>query len=71
MKKLFSMLLILCLMLPLLASAAEETLPRLEFPAANYVGYSGYDFSIQMTVRSTGRLQSAKMMELRDETGRV
>ena len=71
MKKLFSMLLILCLMLPLLASAAEETLPRLEFPAANYVGYSGYDFSIQMTVRSTGRLQSSKMMELRDETGRV
>lgn len=71
MKKLFAILLLLCMLLPLLAAAAEETLPRLEFPAANYVAYTGYDFAVQMTVRSTGRLSSAKTFELRDETGRV
>ncbi len=71
MKRLFSVLLILCLLMPLVASAAEEKLPRLEFPAANYVGYSGYDFAVQMTVRNAGRLQTAKTLELRDETGRV
>ena len=71
MKKIIALLLILCVVLPLTAFAAEEKLPRLEFPAANYVGYSGYTFTMQMTVRSAGRLQSAKTLELRDETGRV
>ena len=71
MKKLITLLLLLCMVLPMTAFAAEEKLPRLEFPAANYVGYSGYTFSMQMTVRNAGRLQSAKTLELRDETGRV
>ena len=71
MKKLIALLLILCTVLPLTAFAAEEKLPRLDFPAANYVGYTGYDFSVQMTVRNSGRLQSTKTLELRDETGRV
>ncbi len=70
MKKLFALLLILCLALPL-AAQAEEKLPRVEFPAANYVGYMGYDFSMQMTVRSAGRLSGTKTVELRDHHGRV
>ena len=71
MKKIIALLLILCMALPLAAFAAEEKMPRMEFPAANYVGYSGYTFTMQMTVRNAGRLQSAKTLELRDETGRV
>ena len=71
MKKIIALVLILCLALPLAAFAAEEKLPRMEFPAANYVGYSGYTFAMEMTVRSAGSLQSAKTLELRDETGRV
>ena len=71
MKKLIALLLILCTVLPLTAFAAEEKLPRLDFPAANYVGYTGYAFSVQMTVRNSSRLQSTKTLELRDETGRV
>ena len=35
MKKLIALLLILCTVLPLTAFAAEEKLPRLDFPAAN------------------------------------
>ena len=71
MKKVLALLLLVCLLLPLAAAGAEEKLPRLEFPAANYVGYSGYDFTMQMTVRNSGKLQSAKTLELRDQTGRV
>ncbi|MBR6667806.1 MAG: polysaccharide deacetylase family protein [Clostridia bacterium] len=71
MKKILALLLILCMALPLTVLAAEEKLPRLEFPAANYVGYSGYTFTMQMTVRNSGKLQSTKTLELRDETGRV
>ena len=71
MKKIIALLLILCVVLPLTAFAAEEKLPRMDFPAANYVGYSGYSFSVQMNVRNAGKLQSAKTLELRDETGRV
>lgn len=70
MKKLLSMLLLVCLLLPLCASA-EETLPRLDFPGANYVGYMGYDFAMQMQVRSSGRLSESKTLELRDQHGRV
>lgn len=70
MKKLLSMLLLVCLLLPLCASA-EETLPRLDFPGANYVGYMGYDFAMQMQVRSSGRLTESKTLELRDQHGRV
>jgi len=70
MKRLLALLLIVCLMLPLSAMAAEK-MPRLEFPGANYVGYSGYDFTMQMTVRSAGKLESTKTLELRDQNGRV
>lgn len=70
MKRFLALLLIVCLMLPLSAMAAEK-MPRLEFPGANYVGYSGYDFTMQMTVRSAGKLESTKTLELRDQNGRV
>lgn len=70
MKKILALLLILCMVLPM-GALAEEKLPRLEFPAANYVGYSGYDFSMQMTVRNSGKLTSTKTLELRDQNGRV
>ena len=71
MKRFLSLLLIVCMMLPMAAMAAEEKLPRIEFPAANYVGYMNYDFALQMTVRNSGRLNSTKTLELRDQDGRV
>lgn len=71
MKRRFSLLLILCLMLPVSAMAAEENLPRLQFPANNYVGYMNYDFYLQMEVKSSGNISYAKTMEVRDEDGRV
>ncbi|MBE5782071.1 MAG: polysaccharide deacetylase family protein [Clostridiales bacterium] len=70
MKRWLILLLALCLALPA-AAGAEEKLPRLTFPAANYIGYSNYDFSIQMQVNSTGNITSAKTLELRDQDGRV
>lgn len=70
MRKILSVLLLVCLLLPMTASA-EEKLPRLEFPAANYVGYMGYDFFMQMQVRNAGRLSQAITLELRDQNGRV
>ncbi|MBE5786614.1 MAG: polysaccharide deacetylase family protein [Clostridiales bacterium] len=71
MKRILPLLLVVLLVLPMTALAAEEKLPRLDFPANNYVGYSGYDFYLQMDVRSAGNLKTAKSLELRDETGRV
>ena len=72
MKRIALLLLALCLVLPCMnAGAAEEKLPKMQFPAANYVAYINYDFSIQMDVRTSGSLQSAKTMELRDQNGRV
>ena len=71
MKRWFSLLLILCLMLPFSAMAAEEKLPRLQFPANNYVGYMNYDFYLQIDVKSSGNISSAKTLELRDDDGRV
>lgn len=70
MKRWIALLLIVCLMMPL-SILAEEKLPRLDFPAANYVGYMGYDFILQIDVRSSGSLTSAKTLELRDQNGRV
>ena len=69
MKRILALLLMLCL-LPLCASAAEEKLPKVEFPNKNYVGYMDYDFSIQMNVRSS-KTDSTKTLELRDDDGRV
>lgn len=70
MKKILALLLIVCLLLPM-AALAEEKLPRLEFPAKNYVAYSGYEFSLRMDVKSKGSLKETKTLELRDETGLV
>ena len=70
MKKWLLLLLVLCLALPAVATAAEK-LPRLSFPAKNYIAYINYDFSLKMDVNSTGSLASAKTLELRDQNGRV
>lgn len=71
MKRVISLLLLLCLLLPLNAFAAEEKLPRLAFPAANHVAYMNYEFYLQMEFRTPGYLTSAKTIELRDQNGRV
>lgn len=70
MKRILALLLILCMLLPMGAMAAER-LPRLQFPAANYCAYLGYDFFLQMEVRSSGSLSAAKTLELRDQDGNV
>lgn len=70
MKKCFALLLILCL-LPLGALAAVEKLPKVKFPNKNYVGYSGYDFSLKMTVTNNGSFTGAKTFKLVDQNGRV
>lgn len=70
MKKLLSMLLLICLLLPV-CSHAEEKLPRVSFPAKNYVGYIDYQCTIQMKVTSSGKLSNPITLELRDQKGRV
>lgn len=70
MKRFLSVLLLICLLLPMGVSA-EEKLPRVSFPGANNVAYMDYDFSVKMQVRSAGRLSQAVTLELRDQNGRV
>lgn len=70
MKRCLILLLALCLALPAMAGA-EEKLPRLSFPADNYIGSINYDFSLKMDVKTTGNITSAKTLELRDQNGRV
>ena len=70
MKRILSVLLLICLLLPIGASA-EEKLPRVSFPGANNVAYMDYDFSVKMQVHSAGRLSQAVTLELRDQNGRV
>ena len=70
MKRILSVLLLICLLLPIGASA-EEKLPRVSFPGANNVAYMDYDFSVKMQVRSARRLSQAVTLELRDQNGRV
>lgn len=70
MKKILAMLLVFCLALPL-SAFAEEKLPRLSFPAANYIGYTGYNLAIQMEVRSPGSYSGTKTLELRNQKGDV
>lgn len=70
MKRILALLLVLCLALPLCASA-EEKLPRLTFSAANYIGYTGYNLGIQMEVRSSGNFSGTKTLEVRNQHGDV
>lgn len=70
MKRLLLLLLTLCLALPV-GALAEEKMPKLQFPAMNYIGYTNYDFAIQMEVKTSGSISSAKTLELRDQNGRV
>ncbi len=70
MKRLISALLMLCLLLPA-SSLSEERLPRLKFPAANYIGVLDEDFAVAMEVSTTGSFSGSKTLELRDQDGRV
>lgn len=70
MKKILAVLLLVCMLLPLGASA-EEKLPRVQFPMNNYVASIGYEFYLQLEVKSGGNIKTTKTYELRDETGRV
>jgi len=70
MKRIVALLLILCLLLPA-AALAEDRLPKMKFPAANYVGYLDTDFAVVMEVSNAGNFSGTKTLELRDQTGRV
>ncbi len=69
MKKLLSLLLILCL-LPA-AALGEEKLPKVKFHAANYIGYLDTDCVIAMEIVSAGSFTGSKTLELRDRYNRL
>ena len=70
MKKLLSLLLILCLLLPA-AALGEEKLPRVKFPAANSLGYLDTDCVIALEIISEGSFTGSKILELRDRYNRL
>ncbi len=70
MKRMLSLLLILCLLLPA-AALGEETLPKVKFPAANYVGYLDSECVISMEFVKTGSFTDSIDLELRSQDGRV
>lgn len=70
MKKLLSLLLILCLMLPA-AALGEETPPKVKFPAANYLGYLDSECVISLEMVSAGSFTGTKTLELRDRYNRL
>lgn len=70
MKRWIVLCLLLCLAVPLGAQAAEK-LPRVSFPEKNYLGYIGYDLWIKPEVKNGGSFTGTKVIQLRDETGRV
>ena len=70
MKRMLPLLLILCLLLP--SALGEETaLPKVKFPAANYVGYLDSECVISMEIIKTGSFTGSIDLELRDQDGRV
>ena len=70
MKKLLSLLLILCLALPA-AELGEETLPKVKFPAANSLGYLDSECVIALEIVNPGSFTGSKMLELRDRYDRL
>ena len=70
MKKLLSLLLILCLLLPA-AAIGEETLPKVKFPAANCLGYLDTECVIALEIVSDGSFTGSKTLELRDRYNRL
>lgn len=70
MKKVFSLLLILCMLLPA-AALGEEKLPSVRFTEANYVGYLDVDCKISLKVALYGYAAEGKTLELRDQHNRV
>ncbi len=70
MKKLLSLLLILCLALPT-AALGEEKLPKVKFPAANILGYLDSECVISLEIVNPGSFTGSKMLELRDRYNRL
>ena len=70
MKKILPLLLILCLLLPS-AALGEEKLPKVKFPAANYVGYLDSECVISLELVNTASFTGSISLELRDRYNRV
>jgi len=70
MKKALTLLLVLCLMLPLCALAAEKPC-KLRFDGTNHVSYIGYKSYIHMIVNTNGTMTSADTVELKNQYGEV
>ena len=70
MKKLLSLLLILCLLLPA-AALGEETLPKVKFPAANSLGYLDTECVLSLEIVHPGSFTGSKTLELRDRYNRL
>ena len=71
MKRMLSLLVILCLLLPAAAMGEETQLPKVKFPAANYVGYLDAECVISMEIIKTGSFTGSMDLELRSQDGRV
>lgn len=70
MKRSIALLLLLCLLLPSAALAADK-LPKVKFPAANVIGAIDADLVFRMEITNAGNFSGAKTLELRDQSGRV
>ena len=70
MKKLLSLLLILCLLLPA-AALGEEKLPKVKFSAANYLGYLDTECYIALEIVNAGSFTGSKTLELHDRYDRL
>ena len=71
MKRMLPLLLILCLLLPAAAMGEETQLPKVKFPAANYVGYLDSECVISMEIIKPGSFTGSLELELRSQDGRV
>jgi peptidoglycan/xylan/chitin deacetylase (PgdA/CDA1 family) len=70
MKKMLSLALILCLLLPA-AAMGEDTLPKVKFPAANCLGTLDKECVISLETVNAGSFTGSKMLELRDRYNRL
>lgn len=68
MKRMISVLLILCLLLPA-AALGEEKLPSVRFPDNNYVGYLDTKCVVSLDTVNPGNEADGKILELRGQNG--
>lgn len=70
MKKIIALFLVVLLVLPVIALAADQ-LPRLKFVEDYHIGFINETNSFMLTVKNPNSFSSSYTLELRDETGRV